>query len=213
MAGVTTTKKAHVSHDMGMHTEGLRGRTPAALLRHHGGEGRLRLSRCARCRLQQAGRDRLRGARRRADQPRAPRSDQAGLRHHRAEQSGREAFACGRHPQPAELYHRRHLRLFRLRPARRAECAHQGPRRLGVRRKHAGRHHRDREECRLAVRRGLARRRSRLQGLGRRAHRHRPEGRHDHRRRRHRLLHRLHDAARPHGDLRQCRQESRRLDV
>ena len=42
---------------------------------------------------------------------------------------------------------------------------------------------------------------------------HRPEGRHHHRRRRYRRLHRLHDAARAHGDLRQCRQESRRLHV
>ena len=45
------------------------------------------------------------------------------------------------------------------------------------------------------------------------AHRHRHEGRHHHRRRRHRRLHRLHDAARAHGDLRQCRQESRRFHV
>ena len=27
MAGLTTTKHAHVSHDMGMHTEALRGKT------------------------------------------------------------------------------------------------------------------------------------------------------------------------------------------
>ena len=27
MAGLTTTKQAHVSHDMGMHTEALRGKT------------------------------------------------------------------------------------------------------------------------------------------------------------------------------------------
>ena len=27
MAGVVTAKKDHLSHDMGMHTEGLRGRT------------------------------------------------------------------------------------------------------------------------------------------------------------------------------------------
>ena len=47
-----------------------------------------------------------------------------------------------------------------------------------------------------------------VQRRRRRPHRHRPEGRHDHRRRRRRLDDRLHDAARPPGDLRQRRQRA-----
>ena len=142
-----------------------------------------------------------------------PRADAGRLRHHRPQESRRQAFDRRRHSQPAQPDHRRLARLFRPRPDRRPECAHLGPRRLGLRREHDERHHPDREERRLAVRRGDPRRRSRVQGRCRLAHRHRHEGRHDHRRRRYRRLHRLHDAARPHGDLRQCRQESRRLHV
>ena len=118
-----------------------------------------------------------------------------------------------RHSQSAQPHHRRLARLFRARPDRRPECAHLRPRRLVLRREHDERHDPDREERRLAIRRGDPRRRPRLQGRCRLAHRHRHEGRHDHRRRRYRRVHRLHDAARAHGDLRQCRQESRRLHV
>ncbi len=63
------------------------------------------------------------------------------------------------------------------------------------------------------LRRGPSWRRSGLPWLGRLAHRHRPEGRHHHRRWRHRRALGLHDAARPHGGLRQCRQEPWRHHV
>ena len=54
------------------------------------------------------------------------------------------------------------LGYFGVRPDRRAECAHRGPGRLVLRREHDERHDPDREERRLAVRRGHPRRRSRL---------------------------------------------------
>ena len=189
MAGVVTAKKDHLSHEMGMHTEGSASAAPSSafstLPRTDGG---YRLSGCRRMSISTSVPRSTAKALRPADQQPAARSDQARRRHDRSEESWLEAFDRGRHPQPPQPLHRRLLRLFRLRPARRAECSHQGPRRLGLRREHAGRHHPDREERRLAIRRGDARRRSGLPGLGRRAHRHRPEGRHDHCRRRHRLV-------------------------
>jgi hypothetical protein len=63
------------------------------------------------------------------------------------------------------------------------------------------------------LRRRVAWRRSGVQGQCRIAHRHRHEGRHHPRRWRHGRLLRLHDAARAHGGLRQCRQEPGRFDV
>ena len=66
------------------------------------------------------------------------------------------------------LYLRGQPRLLRLRPDRRPERPHQGPGRLVLRREHAGRHGRDREERRLVLRRGPARRRPGLQGRRRR---------------------------------------------
>ena len=106
------------------------------------------------------------------------------------------------------------LRLFRLRPDRRAECA-------ASRAASAGRAARTcwpapsssrRMPARSSARRCAAATSSARASVGA-PHRHRPEGRHHHRRRRHRRVLRLHDAARPHGDLRRCRQEPRRFHV
>ena len=98
------------------------------------------------------------------------------------------------------LYIEGSLRLFRLRPARRAECA-------ASRAASAGPAARTCWPAPSSSRRMPARTSAPAmrggdlvcKGIGRLAHRHRPEGRHDHRRRRHRLVLRLHDAARPHG--------------
>ena len=190
MAGVTTPKKAHLSHDMGMHTEGLRGRTQQRFFdvtEESGGYGypdaldvdfnkRAEID-CREASTPGRSTRQLRDLMKRGYGTIVLRNP--GSKHSLAR----------RHPQSPQSLYRGLLRLFRLRPARRTQCQHQGPRRLGVRREHDVRHDRHREECRLAIRRGDPRRRSRLQGLGRLAHRHRPEGRHHHRRRRHRLVH------------------------
>ena len=56
----TTKPQSHVSLEMGMHTEALAGRSQQRFF-DISEEHRLQLSRCARCRLQQAGGGRLRG--------------------------------------------------------------------------------------------------------------------------------------------------------
>ena len=127
-----------LSHEMGLHTEKLGGRTQQALLRHRSERGASRLLAAIRLRrrLQQARRDRRlqHGAENR--QSAHPRADAGRLRHHRHQESGRQAFARRRHSQSAQSHHRRLARLFRARPDRRTECAHRRPRRLVVRREH-----------------------------------------------------------------------------
>ena len=204
-----------LSFEMGLHTEPLKGRSNQVFFDFDLNEAPhgFALAQRLRCRFQQARRDRCRRADAECRQSAHPRLDGGRLRHRRHSQSRRQAFDRRRHPQPAQSHHRRLARLFRLRPDRRTECADRRAGRLVLRREHDERDHPHREECRLPVRRRHPRRRSRLPGQCRFAHRHRHEGRQHHRRRRHRRLHRLHDAARAHGDLRQCRQESRRFHV
>ena len=116
MAGVTTAKKDHLSHEMGMHTEGCVGRTQQRFFdisEENVGYGypdapdvdfnkRAEID-CENLETKQINiqlRDLI----------------QPGLRHHRAEESGLEALDRRRHSQPPEPLHRGLLRLLRLRP-------------------------------------------------------------------------------------------------
>ena len=213
MAGVTEVTKDHVSHEMGMHTEGLRGRSqqrffditeenvgfgyPDALDVDFNKRAEIDAENLDSRQINQQLRDLMK----------------QGYGTIVLQNPGSKHSVAVGILNRLKLSHRGLLRLFRLRSRRRPQRQHQGSRRLGVRGEHAFRNHRDREERRFAVRRRHPRRRPRLQRVGRGAHRHRPEGRYDPRRRRYRLVHGLHDAARPHGHLRQRRQEPRRQHV
>ena len=160
MAGLTTTKQAHVSHDMGMHTEALRGKTQQRFFdvtEAGGGYGypdaldvdfnkRAELD-CEKLDTKQIN-TQLRDLMKRGygtivlQNPGSKHSIAVGILNR------------------LNLYIEGSCGYFALRPARWTECEDQGPRRLGLRRKHAVRHHPHREECRLAIRRGPARRRS-----------------------------------------------------
>ena len=213
MAGLAV-KKDHLSHEMGMHTEGLLGRTQQRFFDLTRDRRRLSLPGRVRCRFQQARRTRLREPRHAADQRQASRTDRS------------EASALSFSAIPARSIRIAVGILHRLNLHIEGSCGYfacgllDGPNvtikgRVGwacgenmmagtiVIEKNAG------SQFGAALRGGdLV-----CKGIGRRAHRHRSEGRHDHRRRRHRRVLRLHDAARPHGDPRQCRQESRRFHV
>ncbi len=168
MAGLEA-KKDHRSHEMGMHTEGLLGRTQQRFFDRHRRSRRLSAIRTLRTSISTGAPNSTAPARDGADQ--------------RASCASFSISGVGtivlrnpgsKHSIAVGILHRLNLHIegscgyFALRPDRRPEHHHQGPRRLGLRREHDGRHDRRREERRLAVRRGAARRRPRLQRLGRR---------------------------------------------
>ena len=104
MAELTTTEKDHASH---RHGDAHRAARAAARQQRFFDiteeEEQLRLSRCLRCRLQQAGRVRRASARRRArSTSRSASLMKQGYGTIVLQQSGRQAFARRRHPQPAQ---------------------------------------------------------------------------------------------------------------
>ena len=115
MAGVTEVTKDHVSHDMGMHTEGLRGRSqqrffditeenvgfgyPDALDVDFNKRAEIDAESLDSRQINQQLRDLMK----------------KGYRHDRAAEPRLQAFGRRRHPQPAEASHRGQLRVFRLR--------------------------------------------------------------------------------------------------
>ncbi len=165
MAGVTTAKKDHLSHEMGMHTEGLLGRTQQRFFdisEENVGYGypdapdvdfnkRAEID-CENLETKQIN-IQLRDLIRRGfgtivlKNPGSKHSIAVGIlnRLNLYIEGSCGYFACGLTTVPTRI---------------------QGPRRLGLRREHAGRHHRHREERGLAVRRGASWRRPGLQGLG-----------------------------------------------
>ena len=166
------------STDMGMHTEQLAGRTQQRFFLPEEEE---RFTYPEAFEVDFNKRAEFDAARwtRRADQPEAPRADEPGLRHHRDEEPRRQAFAAVGILNRLNLHIEGSLGYFgcglidgpniRIKGRVGWSCAENMM---------AG-HGRHREERRLDLRRGAARRRSRLHGRCRRARGHRHEGRHD----------------------------------
>ena len=162
--GSRLLKKDGLSHEMGMHTEQLLGRSQQRFFDLKDRRGRFTIRTRPKSTSRSARNSTARSLDTQQINLQASRADRARLWHRRHEQSGRQAFDRGRHPAPPQPASSKDRRLFRLRPDRRPEHPHQRPRRLVLRREHARRDGGDRKERGLALRRGAARRRPRLQG-------------------------------------------------